>query len=341
MMKTHKNLFEEIISFENLLLAASKAAKSKREQPNVLNFFFNLEENLFDLQNELTLQTYCPGTYSTFNIYDPKPRMISAAPFRDRVVHHALINIIQPLFERSFIFDSYANRVAKGTHQAIKRYQYFLRKYDFVLKCDIKKYFPSIDHQILKHLIRRGISDRKTLWLVDKIVDSSNPQELVVDYFPKDELFTPFIRSKGLPIGNLTSQFFANVYLNAFDHFVKENLRCHAYVRYVDDFVLFGNGKADLWNFKKQISEYLENFRLRLHPRHCYIYPSKIGWHFLGQKIFRTHRRLTSENVRKFKSRLKKWRKNPPDNLTQRLASWKGHASQADCYFLLKSLRLI
>ena len=340
-MKTFKNLFQKIISFENLLLAAHKAAKGKRENANVLNFFFKLEENLFQLGEELTRQSYRPGSYSTFRIYDPKPRMISAAPFRDRVVHHALINIIEPFFKRSFIFDSYANRVGKGTHKAIRRYQAFLRKYNFVLKCDIKKYFPSIDHEILKQLIRRTIFDQKTLWLLDTIIDGSNPQAPILDYFPRDELFTPFIRRKGLPIGNLTSQFFANVYLNPLDHFVKEELRCQGYLRYVDDFVLFGNLKADLWNFKKSISEYLENLRLKLHPQHCYVYPANIGWQFLGQKIFRTHRRLTAANVRKFRSRLKKWRKNPPDNLTRRLESWKGHASQANCHFLLKSLKLI
>ncbi len=236
-MKTFKNLFQKISSFENLLLAAHKAAKGKRENANVLNFFFKLEENLFQLGEELTRQSYRPGSYSTFRIYDPKPRMISAAPFRDRVVHHALINIIEPFFKRSFIFDSYANRVGKGTHKAIRRYQEFLRRYNFVLKCDIKKYFPSIDHEILKQLIRRTIFDQKTLWLLDTIIDGSNPQAPILDYFPRDELFTPFIRRKGLPIGNLTSQFFANVYLNPLDHFVKENLRCQGYLRYVDDCV--------------------------------------------------------------------------------------------------------
>ena len=168
-------------------------------------------------------------------------------------------------------------------------------------------------------MLRRTIFDQKTLWLLDTIIDGSNPQAPILDYFPRDELFTPFTRRKGLPIGNLTSQFFANVYLNPLDHFVKENLRCQGYLRYVDDFVLFGNLKADLWNFKKSISGYLENLRLKLHPQHCYVYPANIGWQFLGQKIFRTHRRLTAANVRKFKSRLKKWRQNPPDNLTLRL----------------------
>jgi retron-type reverse transcriptase len=162
-VKTYKNLFDKIITFENLLLAANKAAKGKREEPNVMKFFLKLEENLYHLQKELETQTYLPGDYNAFQIYEPKPRMISAAPFRDRVVHHALMNIISPLMERGFIFDSYANRVGKGTHKAINRYQNFLRNYEFVLKCDIKSYFPSIDLEILKSLMMPYISDKHRL----------------------------------------------------------------------------------------------------------------------------------------------------------------------------------
>lgn len=337
-MKTHKYLFATIIAFENLLLAAQQAAAGKREQFNVMDFFYRLEANLWHLQEELQTQTYQPGDYSTFKIYEPKPRMISAAPFRDRVVHHALINVIAPLFERSFIFDSYANRLGKGTHRAIRRYQHFLRDHRYVLKCDIKKYFPSIDHEILKKLMRRSIADARTLWLIDLIIDRSNPQEEVGDYFPGDDLFTPHERRKGLPIGNLTSQFFANVYLNPLDHFIKEVLRCLAYLRYVDDFVLFSNNKAELWKWWEQIAGFLQNFRLKLHPHHCYIFPARVGWLFLGQQVFRTHRRLAAANVRRFKKRLRRWQETPPENLPQRFASWAGHAAQADTYHLLRSL---
>lgn len=339
-MKTHKNLFPRIVAFENLLLAAGLAAKGKREQPNVLHFFNRLEENLWRLQEELASQTYQPGAYSTFHIYEPKPRMISAAPFRDRVVHHALINIIGPLFERGFIFDSYANRIGKGTHRAIRRYQHFLRLHKYVLKCDIKKYFPSIDHDLLKALVRRCIADDKTLWLIDAIIDGSNPQEPVLDYFPSDDLFTPIARRKGLPIGNLTSQFLANLYLSPLDHFVKEKLRCRAYLRYVDDFALFDNRKAQLHAWQAKISVFLEACRLKLHVQRCFIYPARVGRRFLGQKIFCTHRRLAAENVRGFKCRLRKWRKSPPNNLPQRLASWAGHARQADTFRLLLILKL-
>jgi retron-type reverse transcriptase len=250
----YKNLFARISAFENLYVAAQKAARGKREKLTVMKFFAKLEENLFQLQSELSSGNYCPDTYRAFFIYDPKPRMISAAPFRDRVVHHALMNVIGPVLERSLIFDTYANRLGKGTHQAIRRFQHFMQRYRFVLKCDIKKYFPSIDHQILKSSIRRRIGDLQVLWLADLVIDHSNEQAEVLDYFPGDDLLTPIERRKGLPIGNLTSQNFANYYLNPFDHFVKEMLKCPAYVRYVDDFALFSNDKNQLWNWFVEIA---------------------------------------------------------------------------------------
>lgn len=340
-MKTYKNLFAKIISFENLLLAAHAAAQGKREHPSVLRFFERLEDNLLRLQELLSSQTYQPGAYSTFQIYEPKPRMISAAPFHDRVVHHALINVIGPLFERSFIFDSYSNRRGKGTHRAIRRYQHFMRDYAYALKCDIRKYFPSIDHELLKALIRRRIADAKALWLIDLIIDGSNPQEPVLDYFPGDDLFTPIERRKGLPIGNLTSQFFANVYLNPLDHFIKEQLRCLAYLRYVDDFVLFAESRAVLRIWQKQIAAFLASYRLQLHPKRCFIFPTECGGNFLGQRVFLLHRRLAAKNVRAFTSRLRRWRKSPPENFEQRLASWRGHAEHADAHGLLGALGLL
>lgn len=339
-MKTYKHLFEKILSFENLLLAAKKAAKGKKEKPAVLLFFHKLEDNLYQLQYELETQSYRPGNYRTSQIYDPKPRMISAAPFRDRVVHHALMNVIGPLMERSFIFDSYANRVGKGTHKAIRRYQNFLKQYEFVLKCDIKNFFPSVDHEILKALIRKRIACNETLWLIDRIIDNSNPQKKSWDHFSGDTLFTRVERRVGLPIGNLTSQFFANYYLNPLDHFIKETLRCKAYVRYVDDFVLFHHSKFQLWEWKKRITIFLQTFRLKLQPKRCHVYPAKTGNRFLGQVVFPTHRRLVSANVRKFKKRLRKWEIQPPANLQQRLASWVGHARQANTFSLLVSLGL-
>lgn len=207
-MKRYGNLWHQIIDWSNLLLAARKAQKGKRFRDNVLAFNYNLEPELFKLQSELKEQTYRPGAYRSFRIYDPKPRLISAAPYRDRVVHHALCNIIVPLIEKSFIHDTYANRVGYGTHRALARFIQFARSSRYVLQCDIRKYFPSIDHEILKQIIRRKIKCQDTLWLIELIIDSSNPQEPVVEYFPGDDLLTPLLRRHGLPIGNLTSQFF-------------------------------------------------------------------------------------------------------------------------------------
>jgi retron-type reverse transcriptase len=338
-MKTCKNLFSKIISFENLYNAANLAAQGKRAKLSVMMFFDRLEENLFQLRDELTSRLYVPGTYRAFFIYDPKPRLISAAPFRDRVIHHALMNVIGPILERSLIFDTYANRVGKGTHKAIRRFQEFARLYEFLLKCDIKKYFPSIDHEILKSLIRKRIGDRQALWLIDTIIDHSNQQVEVLDYFHGDDLLTPLERRKGLPIGNLTSQNFANYYLSPLDHFLKEVLRCRAYVRYVDDFALFSDDKDQLRDWLGEIDRFLLHYRLKLHSRRCMISPADVQARFLGQIISPARRRLKGENVRRFTRRLKRWQVQPPQNVEQRIASWLGHARQADSAALIRALR--
>ncbi len=337
-MKTYKNLFNEIATFENLYAAYLKAAVCKRNKIDVLDFAHFLEINLCQLRDELLNQSYKPGGYQSFLIYEPKPRLISKAPFRDRVVHHALMNVIGPLLEKSLVFDSYANRVGKGTHRAIQRYQYFSRRFSYALKCDIHKFFPSIDFAVLKSLIRRKIACRKTLWLIETIIDNSNEQEPVQVYFPGDTLFTPIERRKGLPIGNLTSQFFANYYLNPLDHFIKEKLHCKGYVRYVDDFVLFANDKKQLGAWKRTIAVFLQDYRLLLHPRQCHIYPVQTGRRFLGQVVFPGKRRLTGENVRRFRRRLRQWTQHPPENIEARLAAWLGHARQADTESLLATL---
>ena len=183
-MKRYGNLFKEVVAFENLLAATRQAQRGKRYSEPALRFNANLDRELLRLRDELTAKTYCPGAYRTFEIVEPKRRLISAAPYRDRVVHHALCHVIAPIFERTFIRDSYANRVGFGTHRALRRFTGFLRSSRYVLQCDVKKYFPSIDHAILKDLIRRKIKCADTLWLIDAIIDGSNPQEPVVTYFP-------------------------------------------------------------------------------------------------------------------------------------------------------------
>ncbi|WP_008310083.1 Retron-type reverse transcriptase [Leptolyngbya sp. PCC 6406] len=187
-MKRYGNLWPQIIDFENLLQAARQAQQGKRYRPNVLAFNYHLNQELLRLQRELKEQTYRPGKYRTFSIYDPKPRMISAAPYRDRVVHHALCNVIVPPLERTLIADTYANRIGYGTHKALKQFIHFAHTSRYVLQCDICKYFPSLDHELLKGMIRRKLKCPQTLWLIDTIIDGSNPQGGELEYFPGDTL---------------------------------------------------------------------------------------------------------------------------------------------------------
>ena len=211
--------------------------------PGPAAFLANLETEVLALERELRAGTWRPGGYVSFEIRDPKRRTISAAPFRDRVVHHAVHAVIAPLFERGFIDHTYANRAGKGTHRAVARYERLRDRHRHVLRGDIYRYFPAIDHEVLKADLRPRPACPRTLAVLDRIVDASNPQEPVNLYYPGDDLFTPFERRGGLPIGNLTSQLFANVYLDRFDHFVTEVLRA-PYLRYVDDFALFADDPA-------------------------------------------------------------------------------------------------
>lgn len=344
MMNTEKNLYSRICEFDNLLLAARKAQKNKRFRTDTARFNVEMEKELFKIRRELQDNTYMPGKYSEFYIYEPKKRMISAAPYRDRVVHHALCNIIEPIYDRTFIHDSYANRKMKGTHRAIKRYQDFCRKNNYVLKCDVKKYFASIDHEILKNEIRRKIGDLKTLQLIDRIIDCSNRQEDHLAYFPGDDLFTPSERRKGLPIGNLTSQFFANIYLNRFDHYIKEKLRCNYYIRYVDDWVIFHNDKCFLHDVRRQAEIYLADYRLKIHPKKSKVFPVDVGLTFLGHRIFPDYRRLKRDNVIRFKRKLRLMKREYEagrmnwDQINRSVQSWIAHASYADTYHLRKRI---
>ena len=312
-MKSHNNLFDEITSFQNLLLAAGKAQRGKRFKPATARFNLNLEKELLALQQELRNQDYRHGKYRDFFINDPKRRLISAAPYRDRVVHHALCNVIEPLFDRTFIYDSYACRRGKGTHAAVRRYSTFARKRRYVLKCDIQKYFQSVDHEILMGAIERKIRCRRTLRLIREIVGSRVDNRLCL-YFKGDDLFTPIERRRAIPIGNLTSQFFANVYLNGFDHFVKERLGCRFYLRYVDDFVVFHDSKQRLHEIHRQMAEYLESLRLKMHKRKCRIYRVSDGVSFLGYRIFPTHRLLKKDNALRMRRRLKKMSRRYSNN---------------------------
>jgi RNA-directed DNA polymerase len=289
---------------------------------------------------------YRPGAYESFYIHEPKRRLISAAPFRDRVVHHALCNLIEPVFERSFIADSYANRIGKGTHRALDRCQHYARRYRYVLQCDIRQFFPSIDHAVLRGILARKIGDAGVLWLVDRILASgvgvlSEEYEMV--WFPGDGPCAQN-RHRGLPIGNLTSQFWANCYLNPFDHFVKRELRCPAYLRYVDDFLFFFDDKEALWKWKRGVVIWLEQLRLTIHEERAQVRPVKDGIPFLGFVVFPERRRLSRRRGTAYARRLRTMVRRldhgeiDQDRVSSSINGWINHARYGNTVGLRRAL---
>jgi retron-type reverse transcriptase len=345
-MKTFKHLYPLVTDFDNLRRAFKNAARGKRSRPDVAAFEYDLEENLLKLQEELRAQTYTPGPYYNFRIYDPKPRLISAAPFRDRVVHHALCNVIEPIFERRFIHDSYACRVGKGTHAALDRAQHFARRYPYVLKCDLQHFFPSMDHAVLRAQLGRVIADERAMWLVDRVLDSGagiHAGEIELEYFPGDDLFAAN-RPRGLPIGNLTSQFWANVYLNPLDHFVKRELKCGGYVRYVDDLLLFAHDKPTLHAWRHAVVDFAATLRLRLHEPESVVVPVSTGIPFLGWRIYPDHRRLKRRNGIAFQRRFARLLRDVAtgrvdwETVHASVNGWIAHVAHGNTWGLRRSL---
>jgi RNA-directed DNA polymerase len=338
-------MYEQLTSWDNLLLAYQKASRHKRGRWNVAIFEHTLEDQLYQLQDELRQQTYVPGAYHSFYIREPKKRLISAAPFRDRVVHHALGNIMEPIFTRSFIYDSYANQVGKGTHRALARAQQFARRYPYVLQADVRQFFPSIDHELLRQMLVQKIRDLPTQWLIDQILASGRgvlAEEYQMVYFRGDDLFA-VNRARGLPIGNLTSQFWGNVYLNGFDHFVKRTLRCPAYVRYVDDFLLFAEDKRTLWQWKAQLITRLATLRLTIHQQAQPV-PVSQGIPFLGFIVYPETRRLKRRCGLAYRHRLRRLVRayqqgtEPVTRITASVRGWVNHARYGNTVGLRKCL---
>lgn len=341
-----ETLFEAITSLENLYLAYRKARKGKRHQIEIARFERNLEEELLALQAQLKELSYRPGKHRSFYRTEAKRRLISAAPFRDRVVHHALVRVIEPLFERRFIYDSYANRVGKGTHRALDRCTQFMRINTHLLPCDITQFFPSIDHAILRGQIAKVIHDEQALWLVDQILANGvGVLDEVYDmhWFPGDELLAR-LRPRGLPIGNLTSQFWANIYLNDLDHFIKRQLKCKDYLRYVDDFLLFSNHKTELHAWRQAVIDFLAGLRLTLHEPQAQPRPVSKGVTFLGFILFPTHRRLKPTCGYHFRRRLVALVKAlgagnlPLERINASVQGWTAHAAHGDTWGLRASI---
>ncbi len=340
MAKTYNNLYPEIYSFENLHAAYLRARRGKRNRIEVQRFELDLEGNLIQLQNELIWDMYQTGRYHRFIVNEPKERIVAALPFRDRVLQHSLVSVIEPIWERRFISDSYACRPNKGTHRGADRAEEMLRQVKrqygrvFVLKADISKFFYSIDHGVMKSLIRRRTRCRRTLALIDSIIDSTaTPGETC---------------PVGLPIGNLTSQLFANVYLHELDEFVKHVLREKSYVRYMDDFLIVHHDKAHLHRIRARIEWFLwDRLRLRTNAK-TQVFP--VGERhgravdFLGYRIWTTHRRIRKSSISRITRTLKRLRKQYADGkiglskIRESIMSWIAHASHAETYGLRRKL---
>jgi retron-type reverse transcriptase len=327
-MQSHNGLWEKLISFKNLLLAYKKARKAKPSSIEVLIFSMNLERNLFALQNELASGTYRLSGYRCFTIFEPKKRTIKALPFKDRVVQHALCNLIEPIFDNTFINTSFACRKKKGTHKGLatikKAVQSKFVNEGYALKCDVRKYFPTIDHSILKKILFERIKDKQICNLMCLIIDSD---------------VSEFGINKGIPIGNLTSQLFANIYLNELDKFVKHKLKAKYYYRYVDDFLIFSDSKKKLHIFKKKIKRFLKTrLFLEIPKRKTNIYLIKDGVDFVGYKIFSSFVRLRKSNLTKFKKRtiylssLYLENKININRLFSSINSYLGYTMHADAY---------
>ncbi len=318
---THK--FEEIISVENLLSAWQEFIKGKRSKPDVQEFGFNLMDNILLLREELTSKRYIHGHYYRFNISDPKPRVIHKADVRDRLLHHATHRVLYPFFAKTFISDSFSCQIDKGMHRAINRFRSFTYKVSknhtktcWVLKCDIKKFFNSIGHKVLLKILESYITDKNIIWLLERIISSFS-----------------VVAGKGLPLGNLTSQLFSNIYMNELDQFIKHRLKIKNYIRYADDFAILSDSKTWLLDLISIIGDFLEkNLKLSLHPKKVFIKTIASGVDFLGWVHFSDHRFLRTTTRRRMMKRIAE----NPNNET--LQSYLGLLKHGNTYKIREKL---
>lgn len=321
-MKRVGHLFEQVASFDSLHRAAQRTIKGHKSLPTYANFAFDMETHVLALERELLDGTYHPRPYRTFSITDPKPRTISAADLRDRVVHHAVCEALEPIFERLAIFDSYACRKGKGTHKALARVRQYCQKYPYFMKLDIRHFFETVDHGVLKAQVRKVVKDQKLLWLVDIFIDHGAPGSQV---------------GKGLPIGNLTSQHFANFQLSFLDHFIKDKLGVKAYVRYMDDELLFADSKQQLFAWLKEIESFvLTDLKLELKSERTVVAPIEQGVPFLGFRVWPSITRLSAKTRKRFISGVRRLEIEFDQNiidertLVRSMASRVGHVMHAN-----------
>ncbi len=322
MGKKYKNLFDGIVDIDNLRLAYKKAVRGgNRYTASHLRFKENLEANLFILQEQLKNETYKHGEYHTFKIHEPKERIISSLPFRDRVIQHAINNIIEPIFEGLFCRTSYACRKNKGTHDGVKAVQSKIRKLSkdegcvYYLKMDFSKYFHSIDIKILFNEIEKKISDKKVLRLLRGFANNNKV---------------------GIPIGNLLSQLFANIYGHIFDRFIKTRLKARYYFRYMDDTVILSSDKKELKKFQRMLALFSKLY-MKLKFSKWYINSIVRPLNFLGYRITEGYKLVRKDSVIRAKRKIKRYKKHEDiDKLRMFLASWSGHLKSADSWNLVK-----
>ncbi|MEK6828608.1 MAG: reverse transcriptase/maturase family protein [Nanoarchaeota archaeon] len=341
-MRTFNNIYPEIYSMENLFFAYKKARKGKTRKDYVIEFEENLADNLIILHYELKNQTYAPRPLDTFILRDPKTRKISKSDFRDRIVHHALVRVIGPIFEKIFIYDSCANRKGKGNLFALKRFHEFIKKVSrngkfkgwfnknqikgYCLKADIKHYFQKVDHEVILNIIKEKIADKKVVWLIEKILDNNVPDNPI---------------GKGMPLGNLTSQFLANVYLNKLDYFVKNKLKVRYYLRYVDDFVLLSPSKKQLSIWRGDIENFLsKELKIELHPDKSRIIPLSRGIDFVGFRNFYFFKFLRKRNVKKMEIKVRRFanREINKDKMIGIFQGWNAHSKWANSLHLRRKI---
>lgn len=330
--------YVDLVSPENLFVAFDEFKRGKRKKEDVMDFEHHLEENIFELSQELTSKTYRHGSYANFSIWDPKYRIISKGCVRDRVVHHALFNYLYAVFDRSFIFHSYSSRVGKGTHIGVKNLHAQMRKVSgnfskpsYALKCDIRKFFGSVNHDILMKFLAEKVDDPDILWLSQSIIKSYSS--------------TP---STGIPLGNVTSQVFANIYLDQLDKFIKHELHLKYYLRYADDFVILHKDRDFLWKIVSRIDRFLqEKLKLHLHPQKISVRKIKQGIDFLGyvclphSRVIRT--KTKKRMFRKFQKRKEEMLagKRTGESLNQSAQSYLGILQHANSYHLTKKLKIL
>lgn len=328
-------LLEAMGDYGNVQKAYNKARKCKRHRKDVLIFTKDKEENLDKVREDIINLAYEPSKYHYFKVYEPKERQIMALPFYDRVVQHAINNVLEPIFDKRFISQSYACRKGKGMHAAsdtLKEWLYEWNKYHpdqplYAIKADIHHYFQSIDHAVLKTEIRKAIKDAGVLALLDRIIDHNGNMPDGV----------------GIPVGNLTSQLFANIYLDALDQFIKHELGVEAYIRYMDDFVILSPDKEQLRNWLARIEQFLrEELKLEFNPKTTML-AAKNGIDFVGYKHRATHRKVRKDSIKRIKRTIKKCEsgKITKEQLQKSIQSWTGHAGHADSYNLRKKIETL